>query len=551
MRIPESLVSLIDHGVVEDVIRPLMSGKEAQVYLVVSGGEPRVAKIYKEAQNRTFKNRAEYTEGRKTRNSRDQRAMAKRSRHGRAQDEAAWRSTEVDMIYRLRSAGVRVPEPHHFIDGVLIMELVQGADGNPAPRLGEMTLPAAEAKTVFDQLLREVVRMLCAGVVHGDLSDFNVLMAADGPVVIDFPQAVDASSNLNARKLLVRDVDNLYRFLERFVPARGQQQYAQEMWHLYEGGELTPTTELTGKYAASTKYVDTDAVVSLIEDAHFDERRRREAVARSNPDASAGSGRRRRRGGPPEVETVAAGPELRNEAPSQDRRPPAGPRPHQEGNRTPRREGSRRPAQGDAARPDGNRPQRPSDGGPRGGDRAPRTDRDGPRPGARDGNRPRGDSHAAPRDNSRSRPEGNRGARDANWAPREGNRQPRDGNRTPQDGNRQPRDGNRTPQDGNRQPRDGNRTPQDGNRQPRDGNRTPQDGNRQPRDGNRTPQDGNRQPRDGNTAPRDGNRGPRSGSWGPRDGNRARPEGDRGPRPHGDRPTPPDNSGGRRPPRRR
>lgn len=277
MRIPETLESLLDHGVLEDVIRPLMSGKEAQVYLVVSGGEERVAKVYKEAQNRTFKNRAEYTDGRKVRNSRDQRAMEKRSRHGRAQDEAAWRSTEVDMIYKLRDAGVRVPTPYHFIDGVLIMELVKGADGHPAPRLGELVFSQAEAILVFEQLLAEVVRMLSTGVVHGDLSDFNVLMGTTGPVVIDFPQAVNAASNQSARKLLLRDVDNLYRFLERFVPARPSRAYAQEMWQLYERGELKPDTKLTGHYAADTKQADADAVFAVIDDAQFDERRRREA----------------------------------------------------------------------------------------------------------------------------------------------------------------------------------------------------------------------------------------------------------------------------------
>jgi RIO kinase 1 len=277
MRIPESLSSLLDDGILQDVIRPLMSGKEAQVYLVVSEGEERVAKVYKEAQNRTFKNRAEYTEGRKTRNSRDQRAMAKRSKHGRQQDEAAWRSTEVDMIYRLRHAGVRVPTPYHFIDGVLVMELVKGPQNLPAPRLGDLAFSAEEAKALFAQLIKEVVRMLCAGVVHGDLSDFNVLMDAQGPVIIDFPQAVEAAGNQNARKLLLRDVANLQNFVNRFAPTLPALPYAQEMWALYESGDLTPTTELTGHYAPSNKAADTDAVLSSIDDAQFDERRRREA----------------------------------------------------------------------------------------------------------------------------------------------------------------------------------------------------------------------------------------------------------------------------------
>jgi RIO kinase 1 len=276
MRIPERLVSLADQGIIDEVVRPLMSGKEAEVFLIRSGGELRVAKVYKDAQNRTFKNRAEYTEGRKVRNSRDQRAIDKRSRHGRAQDEAAWRSTEVDMIYRLRDAGVRVPTPHHFIDGVLIMELVCDADGNPAPRLGELRFTAVEATQIFDQLLTEAVRMLCAGVVHGDLSDFNVLMGADGPVVIDFPQAVDASSNQNARKLLLRDVGNLQRFLSKFSP-QPPRPHAAEMWDLYTRSLLTPETRLRGQFRAAEQRVDTAALLELIGDANHDERRRRES----------------------------------------------------------------------------------------------------------------------------------------------------------------------------------------------------------------------------------------------------------------------------------
>src|SRR4029079_14166011 len=244
MRIPSNLTSLIDEGLIQEVVRPLMSGKEAEVFLVLAGGELRVAKIYKEAQNRTFKNRAEYTEGRKTRNPRDQRAIQRRSRHGRAQDEAAWRSTEVDMIYRLRNAGVRVPAPHHAIDGVLLMEMVADAEGRPAPRLAEVSLDAAQARWVFDRLLAEVVRMLCADVVHGDLSDFNVLMGADGPVIIDRPQAVDASKNPNARKLLLRDVENLHRFLAQWVRGVRTRRYAEEMWDLYQQGSLTPETQL-------------------------------------------------------------------------------------------------------------------------------------------------------------------------------------------------------------------------------------------------------------------------------------------------------------------
>jgi RIO kinase 1 len=291
MRIPDCLASLSEYGIIEEVLRPLMSGKEAQIYLVVSGGEQRVAKVYKEAQNRTFKNRAEYTEGRKVRNSRDQRAMGKGTRHGRAQEEAAWRATEVEMIYRLRDAGVRVPVPYHFIDSVLVMEMVADAEGNPAPRLGDLDLEPAEAQVIFERLLAEVVRMLSAGVVHGDLSDFNVLIGADGPVVIDFPQSVDASSNQNARKLLIRDVDNLHRFMTRFSPEHRALPYAQEMWQLYERGELLPDTKLTGRHRASEKRADTRAVLELIGDANYDEGKRRQKLGLKP------------RGGPAEVQS--------------------------------------------------------------------------------------------------------------------------------------------------------------------------------------------------------------------------------------------------------
>jgi RIO kinase 1 len=278
MRIPDSLTSLAEHGIIDEVLRPLMSGKEAQIYLVVAAGTECVAKIYKEAQNRTFKHRADYTEGRKVRNSRDQRAINKRSQHGKNQDEAAWRSTEVDMIYKLRAAGVRVPVPHHFIDGVLIMELVTDEHGEPAPRLGELDFTPDEATVIYERLIRDCVRMLCAGVVHGDLSDFNVLLGADGPVIIDFPQAVDPSKNQNAKKLLLRDVENLHRFYTRFVPTGRRVPYGEEMWALYEANQLTPDTVLKGQYRGSQKRANTDALLEFIGEVNEDERRRRTAL---------------------------------------------------------------------------------------------------------------------------------------------------------------------------------------------------------------------------------------------------------------------------------
>jgi len=283
MHVPETLLSLVDEGMIDEVLRPLKSGKEAQIYLVTAGGEQRVAKVYKDAQHRSFKQRAQYIEGRRTRNSRDQRAMHRRTRHGKAQEEAAWKSTEVDIIYRLHAQGVRVPTPYNFVDGVLIMELVRGEDGLPAPRLTDLAPDAELARAYFEGLLREVVKMLCAGIVHGDLSDYNVLVDAAGPVIIDFPQSIEAASNRNARSLLVRDVDNLSAFLARCGLQGRRRPYGQEIWAAYENNLLTPELELSGKFRRSTKAVDMGALLEVIEDADQDERRRREAQGGTGP----------------------------------------------------------------------------------------------------------------------------------------------------------------------------------------------------------------------------------------------------------------------------
>jgi RIO kinase 1 len=352
MRIPDSLAALFDYGIVNEVVRPLMSGKEAQVYIVVSGGKQCVAKVYKEAQNRTFKHRAEYTEGRKVRNSRDQRAIDKRSKHGRAQDEAAWRSTEVDMIHRLHAAGVRVPAPRHFIDGVLIMELITDADGNPAPRLADLVFDPAVAQAMYERLLREVVRMLCAGVVHGDLSDFNVLVGADGPVLIDFPQSVDTAHNANARKLLLRDVENLHRFRAQFVPNARRLPYAEEMWELFQQNAITPETRLTGRYRPSERRADTRAVLEAIGDANHDERKRRESLGlRGGPPAEAAS-----RQGPPR----AQGRPTQGAAPPRRGPPQNGPTRSDQGRHEPVRGGpARNPPQRNGAPRNGPPPGRP------------------------------------------------------------------------------------------------------------------------------------------------------------------------------------------------
>jgi RIO kinase 1 len=283
MKTPESLEQLVEYGIIEEVVRPLMSGKEAQIYVVMAHGEEAVAKVYKEASQRTFKHRAEYTEGRRTRNTRDQRAINKRTQHGRKQDEAAWRSAEVDMIARARLAGVRVPEALNFVDGVLVMELVKDEHGNPAPRLGDLAFSPGEAREIYQGLIQSVVRLLCAGVIHGDLSDFNVLMAADGPVFIDFPQAIDPASNQNARKLLLRDVDNLHRFLERHVPEHRRRPFGQEMWALYEANRLHPDTALAGDYRAPRGKANTDEVLALIADADAEEQERRDDRGEDRP----------------------------------------------------------------------------------------------------------------------------------------------------------------------------------------------------------------------------------------------------------------------------
>ena len=256
---------------VDAVVRQLMSGKEAMVYVVRSAGEVRCAKVYKEADRRSFRQAVDYTENRKTKNSRQARAMAKGTRFGRQAQERAWQSAEVDALYRLAAAGVRVPKPYNFHEGVLLMELVTDDDGNAAPRLNDVALSAAEALELHGRLIGEVVRMLCAGVVHGDLSEFNVLVAADGPVIIDLPQAVDAAGNNHAPRMLVRDVDNLRRFFGGFAPQLLATDYGKEIWALYESGALAPDVELTGQFAPDESTADLEAVMREIDDARLEE----------------------------------------------------------------------------------------------------------------------------------------------------------------------------------------------------------------------------------------------------------------------------------------
>lgn len=274
MKIPERLAALEAIGAIDGVVRPLMSGKEAAVYLVETRGELRVAKVYKEASRRSFQHRAEYTEGRKVRNSRQQRAIDKKSKYGREEIESAWRSAEVDAIWKLRAAGVRVPEPYDFVEGVLVMELIRGWDGGPAPRLVDVDFTPDEARDLHRILVREVCKMLCAGVIHGDLSDFNVLITPEGPVIIDFPQWVDPSGNLSARKLFVRDMDNVTSFLARFLPSLADTRFGPEMWSLYEKGTLLPDSPLTGRWRGSERQANVSRVVDEIQAAERDHRRR-------------------------------------------------------------------------------------------------------------------------------------------------------------------------------------------------------------------------------------------------------------------------------------
>jgi RIO kinase 1 len=279
VKAPKRLQSLIDEGLIDSVVRQLMSGKEAMVFVVRVGDETRCAKVYKEATHRSFRQAVDYTENRKVKNSRQARAMAKGTRFGRQAQEEAWQSAEVDALYRLAAAGVRVPKPYNFHDGVLLMELVADAHGDAAPRLNDVQFTAEEARAHHATLLVEVVRMLCAGVVHGDLSEFNILLAEDGPVIIDLPQAVDAAGNNHAPRMLLRDVDNLRDFFGRFAPEILPTEYGPEIWDLYRRGLLHVDTPLTGRWERPTGAVDVGSVLREIDDARAEEAARRLRLA--------------------------------------------------------------------------------------------------------------------------------------------------------------------------------------------------------------------------------------------------------------------------------
>ena len=264
MKIPNRLQPLVDDGLIDAVLQRLKSGKEADVYTVLCGEQIQCAKVYKEASQRSFKQAVQYQEGRKVRNSRNARAMQKGSKFGRKQQEEEWQTAEVDALFRLANAGVRVPQPHLCIDGVLLMELVTDAEGAVAPRLSDVMLSEEEALADFATMIRNIVRMLCAGLVHGDLSEFNVLQDAQGPVIIDLPQAVDAAANHHAETLFARDVDNITAYYGQFAPQLLQSRYAKEIWKLYEDGKLTPEAPLTGQFIEVVHDVDMDSLMDEI-----------------------------------------------------------------------------------------------------------------------------------------------------------------------------------------------------------------------------------------------------------------------------------------------
>ena len=286
MKAPKRLQALIEEGLIDSVSRQLMSGKEATVYVVQVGDDTRCAKVYKEATERSFRQAVDYTENRKVKNTRQARAMAKGTKFGRQAQEAAWQSAEVDALYRLASAGVRVPKPYNFCDGVLLMELVTDAHGDAAPRLNDVVFTPGDARRHHTALLLEVVRMLCAGVVHGDLSEFNILLGhedrADGvaggvdvPVIIDLPQAIDAAGNNHAARMLLRDVANLRNFFGQFAPELLKTSYGLEMWDLYQRGVLHPDTPLTGHFQHKAGDIDMRSVMREIDDARDEEAARR------------------------------------------------------------------------------------------------------------------------------------------------------------------------------------------------------------------------------------------------------------------------------------
>jgi len=274
MKTPPALQPLIDDGIIDEVIRSLKSGKEATVYIVRSGTEHRCAKVYRDMAQRSFQQRSQYQEGRKVRGSRQARAIGKKTRYGRKEEESAWKNAEVSALYQLTAAGVRVPRPYGYFNGVLIMELITDAEGRSAPRLGEVELTPEQACEYHNFLIQHIVRMLCVGLIHGDLSAYNVLVGSDGPVIIDLPQAVNASGNNSALPMLERDVNNIRSTLGQFAPQLLKTEFAREMWSLFEKGELQPDSKLTGTFTRAKTAPDLNRVITAIDDARDEAVRR-------------------------------------------------------------------------------------------------------------------------------------------------------------------------------------------------------------------------------------------------------------------------------------
>ena len=279
MKTPKRIAPLVEDGLVDEVVRQLMSGKEATVYVVRCGDDIRCAKVYKEANKRSFRQSVDYTEGRKVKNSRRARAMEKGTNYGRKAQEEAWQNAEVDALYRLAAAGVRVPKPYNFHEGVLLMELVTDSAGNAAPRLNDLVLTAELSREYHRILITQVVRMLCAGIVHGDLSEYNVLVDSTGPVIIDLPQAIDAAANNHANQMLQRDVENLANYFGQYAPELRTTDYGMEIWSLYQSGNLHPGCVLTGCFERIEKPVDLNGVMREINDTLKEEEARQLAIA--------------------------------------------------------------------------------------------------------------------------------------------------------------------------------------------------------------------------------------------------------------------------------
>ncbi len=280
MKTPKRLEALVHEGLIDEVVRQLMSGKEATVYVVRCGDDMRCAKVYKDANKRNFRQASLYTESRKTKSTRATRAIAKRTKFGREVQEAAWQSVEVDALYRLSATGVRVPRPYGFFHGVVLMELLTDANGRAAPRLNDLILTEAQSLEYHGMLIAEIVRMLCAGVIHADLSEYNVLVDRTGPVIIDLPQAVNAAGNNNAAMMLKRDVDNITAYFSRFAPSLASTRYGSEIWAHYETGTLTADTALTGRHEEDTRRPDVAGVLQEIDATRLEHEARERHKAR-------------------------------------------------------------------------------------------------------------------------------------------------------------------------------------------------------------------------------------------------------------------------------